>query len=96
MACINSILPIILYLLGITLLVILIILSIKAYNTLKKVDATIDDLNDKMSTVNNLFEIADRFTDGLSIVNDKIVSYIVGIVTNLFSNKKKEKSDENE
>ena len=47
-------LPVIIYILLIILIVILIIFMIKAFDTLKKIDTTIDDVNSKMNKLNGV------------------------------------------
>ena len=49
------ILPIILYILGSILLVVLIILGIKLIITMNKIEKVVDDVNIKVNKLNNLF-----------------------------------------
>ena len=51
------ILPIILYILGSILLVVLIILGIKLIITMNKIEKVVDDVNIKVNKLNNLFNI---------------------------------------
>ena len=98
MECINEIFPVILYTLGSILLIVLIILSIRAIGTLKKVDRAMDDLNVKSHKLDNLFNVIDNTTDFISDISDKALGLVVnGIATFVqkVKNKKGEK-DSNE
>lgn len=81
---------IILYVLGSILLVTLIILVIKLMKTLKKVDAAIDDINEKSRKLDGLFSIIDTTTDTISAFSDKLVGVVIKGISNLFKRKKKE------
>ncbi len=94
MMCLNTLFPVILYLLGIILLIALIVLCIKLFVTLKKVDQVIDDISEKSSKLDNLFSIVDRSTDAISIITDKAVDFIVGTLVGFFSRKKNVKEEE--
>ena len=96
MGCLNAIFPVILYLLGIILLIALIVLCFKLFDTLKRVNQVIDDINEKSSKLDNLFNLIDRSTDALSSLTDKAVEFIVGTVVGFFSKKKNIKEEENE
>ena len=95
MECLNMVFPVILYILGIILLIALIVLCIKLFSTLKKVDRVVDDISDKSNKLDGLFGIIDKSTDAVSSLTDKVIEFIVGSLTNLFSRKKKIK-EENE
>lgn len=93
MGCLNVVFPVILYLLGIILLVALIVLCIKLFSTLKKVDRVVDDISNKSSKLDGLFGIIDKSTDAVSSLTDKIIEFIVNSLTGLFSRKKKIKEE---
>lgn len=97
MICVNTLFHVIMYTLGIILLIALIVLCFKMFDTLKRVDRMVDDLSDKASKLDNLFGIIDKSTDAISSFTDRIIELIVGTLVGLFSKKKKEKEiDENE
>lgn len=87
---IESIFPVILYVLGSILLVVLIILVIKLMKTLKKVDAAIDDYNEKSKKLDGVFSLIDSTTDTISSLSDRIVSAVINGITGLFKKRKKE------
>lgn len=87
-------LPVIIYILLIILIVILIIFMIKAFDTLKKIDTTIDDVNSKMNKLNGVFSIVDRSADAINTVTDKMISVISGGITKIFKRRKKKEEDE--
>lgn len=99
MECLNTIFPVILYILGSILLVVLIMLCFKIMGTLKKVDQVVDDVNIKVGKLDGVFNIIDRSTDAISTVSDKVIEFISGAITKLFlrkKNKKEEKDYEEE
>lgn len=91
-----SFLPIIIYILLIILLVIGIILGIKSVITIKKVEKVVDDVNEKVESLNGLFQIVDFTTDKIATLTDKVVDGVGAIANKLFFRKKKKGEKENE
>ncbi len=89
----NTILPITTYILLIIILIVGIILGIRLICTLNKVDKVVDDVNDKVQTLNGFFHIIDFTTDKLVGLSDFIVDKISGIISRKFSKGKKKKED---
>ena len=87
-------LPIIIYFLLIILLIIGIILGVRAIQTLNKVDKVVDDVNDKVQSLNGFFNLIDFTTDKIVSVTDKVVDGVSGLIGNIF--KRKNKDDEEE
>ena len=88
-------LPIVLYLLGITLLVILIILGIKLIHTVDKTNEILEDAYNKTKSLDSVFDVIDKFTDTVSNINDSVVGIVSGIVSKIV-NRKKNKEEEEE
>lgn len=84
-----------LYILGSTLLIVLIILGIKLIITMNKIENVVDDINVKVDKLNGLFNIIDYTTDKLAIVSDKMVEGVSYFLKKMFfkKNKKKEEKD---
>ena len=84
--------------LGIILLVALIVSIIRLNFTLSKIDMIIDDFQGKLNRVNKAIETVDRFTNSLSLVNDRMVDAVASLVSKIFSFRKKkvEKEEEEE
>ena len=90
-------LPILLYLLGIALLIILIILGIKLIHTIDKTNDILDDAYNKSKSLDGVFDAIDHVTDTLSTVSDTIVGALTSAVGKVFSRKNKKKEiDEDE
>jgi len=90
-----SFLPIIIYILLIIILIIGIILGIKSIITIKKVEKVVDDVNEKVESLNGLFHIVDFTTDKIVMLTDKVVDGLSGLASRLFFRKnKKNKEDE--
>lgn len=94
-----SFLPIIIYILLIIILIIGIILGIKSIITIKKVEKVVDDVNEKVESLNGLFHIVDFTTDKIVMLTDKLVDGLSGFASKLFFRKKTKsnaKEEENE
>ncbi len=89
-------LPIIIYILLIIMLIIGIILGVKVIFILNRLDKVVDDINDKVQTLNGFFHIMDYATDKISLVTDKLADGVVNLFSKLlFKNKKKKKEEKN-
>ncbi len=82
-------LPIIIYILLIIILIIGIVLAIKCLITLDKVEKVVDNVNEKVKSLDGLFHIIDTTTDKIVLVADKVVEGITSLVVSLFQSKKK-------
>ena len=77
-------LPIIIYVLLIIVLLIGIVLAIKCLITLDKVEKVVDNVNDKIRSLDGVFNIIDGATDGIVLITDKgrlKMCLIKGIIT---------------
>ena len=92
----TEILPIILYILGSILLVVLIILGIKLINTMNKIDHTIDNINSKINSLNGLFSMIDFTTNKLASISDRIVEGITALIRKSFKKNKEEEEIKDE
>lgn len=86
--------PVILYILGSILLVILIILGIKLITTINKANAILEDAYNKTKSLNGLFHIIDSITDSLSTVSDSIAAGLTNVIGKLFHRKRKENEED--
>ena len=91
-----SFLPIVIYLLLIVVLVIIIILGVQSISTMKKVNKVVDDVNNKVESLNGLFSLIDYTADVLSSLSDRLVDGVTGLVTKLFNRKKKREEEDYE
>ena len=90
-----EILPIVLYVLGSILLVVLIILGIKLIITMNKIEIVVDDITKKVKSLDGFFSIIDMTTDKLAFLSDKTISFISDGIKKVF-NKRKEKEENGE
>ena len=84
-------LQILLCVLGSILLVALIILTVKVIMSVDRVNAILDDIEDKMKTVDEVFAVVDKITDSVSLMSDRVVDGIAGIISKIFTTKSKTK-----
>ncbi len=86
----NTFLPILLYILGIILMVILIILGIKAIQMMDKMDRIMDNIEDKVNSLNGMFAVINKTTDSIDLISSKVVGVVTNTIGRLFRRKKKE------
>lgn len=92
----QTVLPIIIYFLLIILLIVGIILGIRSIQTLNKVEKVVDDVNDKVQSLNGVFNLIDFTTDKIVGVTDKVVEGVSGLIGAIFRKKRRKKYDEEE
>lgn len=90
----NVILPVLLYIFGIILLIVLIILGIRAIQMLDKMDHLIDDMESKVNSLNSLFTMIDRTTDGFALITDRVIAVITSVISRIFKKEKKEEIED--
>lgn len=94
MDTLNGVLPIIIYILLIVLIIVAIILGIKLLITLNKVDKVVDNVETKVNSLNDLFDIISVTTNRFELIYSKASDFFVGLFEKIF--KKKEKAVEDE
>lgn len=90
----NVILPVLLYIFGIILLIVLIVLGIRLIAMLEKVDRLVDNVEDKVNSLNGAFALIDKTTDSIALISDSIVNAIAGLIHKLVGKKNKKKKEE--
>lgn len=90
---VNFVLSVLLSTFGIILLVVLIILGIRLIQVLNKFDSVIDDISEKVDSFNGLFRVIDNTTNALTVVSDKVIGVISGIISKIFNKKKNEEDN---
>ena len=96
MVDLSTVLPILLYLAGLVLLVVLIIVGIKLIGLLDKFDRIADNVEVKITSLDGAFNIVDKFSDSVAMVSDSLVSGTVKLLSNVFGKNKTSKEDEDE
>ena len=94
MEALYEFLPILIYVLLSVLLVVLIVLGVKLIDTVNKTNAVLDDIEKKSKSLDGIFSTIDNVTDAVSMVSDRLVDGIAGLVGKLFSLRKKKKKEE--
>lgn len=90
----TEILPIVLYVLGSILLIVLIILGVKLIITMNKIENVVDDINSKVKTLDGFFSVIDFTTDKLAMLSDKVVDTITLFIKKIFRRKEDGNSNE--
>ena len=89
-----TILPIIFNILLIILLVIGIILLIKCIRIIDKAHEVIQNVEDKVNSLNALFSVVEMFNSKIALLTDKVTSTIEGFITKIFNRKNNDEYDE--
>lgn len=89
MSFLSEFLPIIIYILLIIVLVIGIILGIRLIIAIGKVEKFVEDVNDKVQSLNGVFHIIDGATDKIVAITDRVVEGIMGVIHKIFNESKK-------
>ena len=91
-----SFLPLVIYILLIALLLVSIILGIKTIITMGKVEKVVDNVNEKVQSLNSIFSIIDFTTDKIANFADKVVEVTSNLISKIWfrKNKKKEISED--
>lgn len=90
---VNEVLPVILYILGAILLVALIILTIKLIFTMNKIEKVVDNITEKVSTLDKAFEIVGIVTGKFTSITDKIVEICMSFIDKIFKRKDEIKNE---
>lgn len=93
MEFLHDFLPILIYLLLIIILIVGIILGIKFIRTLTKVEKVVNDVNDKVQSLNGFFHVIDFTTDKIVSLSDKIIDGVSHLISKLLFNRKKDNED---
>ena len=91
-----SFLPLVIYILLIILLIVGIILGIKTIITMNKVEKVVDNVNEKVESLNSVFNLIDFTTDKIAAFTDRLVEVAGSIFSKLLfrnKNKKRKKDD---
>ena len=96
MEYLNEMLPIIIYFLLLVLLVVSIIVGIKLIFTITKVDELIDDVTEKLSSFDRLFNVINFTTDRFGVISETIISFITSKLKKLVKPKRKKTKREDE
>lgn len=95
MADLNLILSVLLSLFGIILLIVLIILALRMIRLVDRADKFFDNMEAKVNSLDGLFMVMNRFSDGLSTITENLVFSVVNSIARVFSrNHKKEDNHE--
>ena len=92
----NAVLPIFVYILLIGLLVVGIILGIKLIITIDKVNNIMDDVEEKIESLNGLFRIINGVSDKFNFLSSKIADTVVSLISKLGNHGKRKDDDDYE
>lgn len=96
MEFLSQVLPIIVYMLLIVVLVIGIIIGIKLIITMNKVEKVIDNVENKVNSLNGLFSIIESASGKITSVYDRVIDFVSGIVDRIFLTKSNRKEKDYE
>ena len=94
MEFLSQVLPIFVYIFLIIFLVVGIIIGIKLIITMNKVDRIVNNIEEKINSLNGLFNIIEMTSSKITGVYASLIDFIGGIVDKLFLAKNNRKDDE--
>ena len=77
-------LPIIVYILLIIILIVGIILGVRFIVILGKAQRVVDNVNEKVRSLDGFFQFVDTATDKVVLVTDKLVDFIMDFIAKIF------------
>ncbi len=83
-------LPIIVYILLIIILIVGIVLGVRFIVILGKAQRVVDNVNEKVSSLDGLFQIIDTATDKVVFVTDKVIDFIMEFIAKIFTKPEEE------
>ena len=87
MEMLKEVLPIFIYILLIALLIIGIIIGIKLIITMNKVEKVVDNVEQKINSLNGLFNIIEVTSGKITGVYERVIDFVGGIIDRLFIGK---------
>lgn len=87
MEALSQILPIVIYILLIGLLIIGIIIGIKLIITMNKVERIVDNVENKVNSLNSVFNIIEIASGKITGVYERIIDFVSSIIDKLFIGK---------
>ena len=92
----NAVLRIFVYLLLIALLVVGIILGIKLIITLDKVNEIVDDVKDKVDSLNSVFRVINGIGDKFTLLSSKVTDTVVSLISKIGNSRRRKDEDDYE
>lgn len=92
----NDSLLIVIYILLIVLILVAIAIGLKLIVTLTKVNALIDDVTQKVKSLDRVFNFIDVMNDKMSMIGETVIGFVSGGVKSLFKNIKRNKGERKE
>ena len=83
-----EVLPMVVYLLLIVFLVVLIILGIRLISVVNRTDKLLEDVQNKVSSFDNIFKIIDFTSAKLTTSVSSIIDSVVGFIKKVFNKRK--------
>ncbi len=90
MEALSQTLPIIIYFLLIVLLIIAIVIGIKLITTMNKVDKLVEDVNEKLESLNDIFNMAEYISGKMSAISETIIGVVTTAISKIFKKFNKE------
>lgn len=90
----SVVLPIVIYILLIVLIVVLIVIALKVIAVMNRVDRIVENVDDKVNSLNGIFNIIDSASFKLNNVYSKVISGVSSAVDKVFFSKESEDEED--
>lgn len=91
-----EVLPIIIYILLIILIIVGIILGIKFIITIDKINSLVDDVTNKVKTLDNFFNMFSLVNDKLGILTNKVSEVVINLFDKIMNFRRRKVEDDYE
>lgn len=86
-------LPIIIYILLIVLISFCIYFIIRAIKIADKINALLEDVEQKIGSLNSLFRVIDFTTEKINAISERVIDAVISLFGRLFHKRKEESED---
>ncbi len=90
----SLILQVLTYIFTIVLLIVGIIAGIRIIRLSDKADKVLDELRDKVNSLNGAFNVVNRFSSSIDLVSSKIIGVVTNFIGKVLKKKKEDIDDE--
>lgn len=94
MDTLSTVLPVVIDVLLVVLLTVLIILGIKTIYLVKDARRVVNNVNDKLNTLNGLFSLVNIISEKITELSDAVINFFEKTISKLINRRSRKKEDE--
>ncbi len=90
----SLILGIITYIFTIILLIVAIIIGIRVIGLTEKADKVLDDIQEKVNSLNGMFSVVNKVSSSMELISSKIASAVANLIGKVLKRKKEDEEED--